>query len=125
MPIVSGPSPSTTSTGSPRPTAAAASATRTVTAEGSEGWDVTASAQRSGLPVRARRSPVLWRTDRPGGYGRAMASFNVDRAEPAPRGGPPGFGSAAVDIGSTIGAEHLGGTLFEVPPGEKATPYHW
>ena len=33
--------------------------------------------------------------------------------------------SAAVDIGSTIGAEHLGGTLFEVPPGEKATPYHW
>jgi len=54
-----------------------------------------------------------------------MASFNVDRAEPAPRGGPPGFGAAAVDIGSTIGAEHLGGTLFEVPPGEKATPYHW
>ena len=52
--------------------------------------------------------------------------MNLDRAQPTPhRNAPEGFGARDVDLGSLIGGKHLGGTLVELPPGERAWPYHW
>lgn len=28
-------------------------------------------------------------------------------------------------LGSKLGAEHMGGSLYELPPGAKTFPYHW
>jgi uncharacterized cupin superfamily protein len=54
-----------------------------------------------------------------------MTRFNLDAAELPPPDGPPGFRVASANLAPAIGGEHLGGTLFELPPGEKAVPYHW
>ena len=55
-----------------------------------------------------------------------MNRINLDAAEPAPhRNAPEGFGARDLDLGSLIGGEHLGGTLLELPPGQRAWPYHW
>ena len=40
-------------------------------------------------------------------------------------GDPQGFRTGYAELDAAIGAEHLGGTLFEVPPGERSCPYHW
>jgi uncharacterized cupin superfamily protein len=37
----------------------------------------------------------------------------------------PGFTRRHVAIGGRLGAEKLGGTLYEVPPGESSCPYHF
>ncbi|HEY5059648.1 MAG TPA: cupin domain-containing protein [Gaiellaceae bacterium] len=37
----------------------------------------------------------------------------------------PGFLHRRVVIGRRLGAELLGATVYEVPPGEKLWPYHW
>jgi uncharacterized cupin superfamily protein len=36
-----------------------------------------------------------------------------------------GFRRRAVPLGPRLGAELLGGTLYEVPPGESSCPYHF
>lgn len=38
---------------------------------------------------------------------------------------PEGFRSSYGLFNEIIGAEHLSGTLFDIPPGEKSCPYHW
>ena len=37
----------------------------------------------------------------------------------------PGFAHRRVQVGRRLGAELLGATVYEVPPGEKLWPYHW
>jgi uncharacterized cupin superfamily protein len=36
----------------------------------------------------------------------------------------PGFGCKAIAVGRRLGAELLGGSLYEIPAGEKMFPYH-
>jgi uncharacterized cupin superfamily protein len=38
---------------------------------------------------------------------------------------PPGFRALAARVGSSAGSEHLGATVYELPPGEALCPYHW
>lgn len=55
-----------------------------------------------------------------------MAVFNLfseqDWDEPNDRAG---YEHKAAVIGKRLGADLLGGTLYEVPPGEKTWPYHY
>lgn len=37
----------------------------------------------------------------------------------------PGYGHKATAIGKRLGATLLGGSLYELPPGEKTWPYHY
>lgn len=37
----------------------------------------------------------------------------------------PGFRCRMARVGRQLGAELLGATLYETPPGEKLWPYHW
>lgn len=37
----------------------------------------------------------------------------------------PGYRHARTVVGRRLGAEILGGTVYEVPPGERLWPYHW
>jgi uncharacterized cupin superfamily protein len=37
----------------------------------------------------------------------------------------PGFQCRFARVGRQLGAELLGATLYETPPGEKLWPYHW
>ena len=37
----------------------------------------------------------------------------------------PGFTYRRAKLGAQAGAEHLGASLYELPPGETAFPYHW
>jgi uncharacterized cupin superfamily protein len=37
----------------------------------------------------------------------------------------PGYGHRRTAIGGRLGATLLGGTLYELPPGEKTWPYHY
>jgi uncharacterized cupin superfamily protein len=55
-----------------------------------------------------------------------VARFNLDRAElHAVPDAPEGFAVRDADVGAAIGAEHLAGSLVELPPGRRAWPYHW
>jgi uncharacterized cupin superfamily protein len=54
-----------------------------------------------------------------------MSSFNLDRAGLRDLGSPEGFRMREAEIGPAIGAEHLAGSILEIPPGERAWPYHW
>ena len=38
---------------------------------------------------------------------------------------PPGFRARRARIGYELGTEHLGCSLWELPPGEAAYPYHY
>jgi uncharacterized cupin superfamily protein len=38
---------------------------------------------------------------------------------------PPGFRSAMWRFGESLGAERVGTTLYEIPPGEAIGPYHY
>jgi uncharacterized cupin superfamily protein len=38
---------------------------------------------------------------------------------------PPGFRSAMWRFGESLGAERVGTTLYEIPPGEAICPYHY
>jgi uncharacterized cupin superfamily protein len=38
---------------------------------------------------------------------------------------PPGFRALGARIGGAAGSEHLGATVYELPPGEALCPYHW
>jgi uncharacterized cupin superfamily protein len=37
----------------------------------------------------------------------------------------PGYRHRRVHVGLALGAELLGATVYETPPGEKLWPYHW
>ncbi len=37
----------------------------------------------------------------------------------------PGYRNRRLRVGAELGAELLGATLYETPPGEKLWPYHW
>jgi uncharacterized cupin superfamily protein len=37
----------------------------------------------------------------------------------------PGYAHRRTRVGRDLGAELLGATLYETPPGEKLWPYHW
>jgi uncharacterized cupin superfamily protein len=37
----------------------------------------------------------------------------------------PGYRHRRTQVGRALGAELLGATLYETPPGEKLWPYHW
>jgi uncharacterized cupin superfamily protein len=47
----------------------------------------------------------------------ARAEFDADD--------PDGYGAAAVRVGPAIGAALLGGTVYELPPGQSNCPYHY
>jgi uncharacterized cupin superfamily protein len=38
---------------------------------------------------------------------------------------PPGFRSREARLGASLGAEKLGATVYELPPGEAICPYHY
>lgn len=50
---------------------------------------------------------------------------NVNRPEFEPGERPEGFRARRARIGYELGTELLGASLFEVPPGEAAYPYHF
>ncbi len=37
----------------------------------------------------------------------------------------PGYAHRRTQVGRLLGAELLGATIYETPPGEKLWPYHW
>lgn len=50
---------------------------------------------------------------------------NVNDPDFRPReGAPPGFRAFRARIGSELGSERLGASVWKVPPGEAAYPYH-
>ena len=38
---------------------------------------------------------------------------------------PPGFRAGMWRFGESLGAERVGTTLYEIPPGEAVCPYHY
>jgi uncharacterized cupin superfamily protein len=50
---------------------------------------------------------------------------NVYQPDFEPGERPPGFGSRRARIGYELGTELIGASLWEVPPGEAAYPYHF
>jgi uncharacterized cupin superfamily protein len=40
-------------------------------------------------------------------------------------GDPPGYDTGYARIGPLIGAERLGLSVYELPPGQSICPYHW
>lgn len=40
-------------------------------------------------------------------------------------GSPPGFRTRYRQLGPLLGAELLGGTVYELDPGERSSPYHY
>jgi uncharacterized cupin superfamily protein len=51
--------------------------------------------------------------------------FNLLDGELALAEEKPGYRNRRTQVGVTLGAELLGATLYESPPGEKLWPYHW
>jgi uncharacterized cupin superfamily protein len=56
---------------------------------------------------------------------REAASFNLLAGELDAVEERPGYRFRAARPGGKLGAELLGATLYETPPGEKLWPYHW
>lgn len=55
-----------------------------------------------------------------------MRRFNIFAAEPAyEQDDPEGYRNGAARIGAAIGAERLGATVYELPPGQGVCPYHY
>jgi uncharacterized cupin superfamily protein len=53
-------------------------------------------------------------------------SFNIfDEPEWEREGERDGYRHRSVAIGPRIGAELLGASVYELPPGERTWPYHW
>ena len=49
----------------------------------------------------------------------AQPSFEYDASD------PPGFRSGGFRFGPLLGAEQLGATVYELPPGQAICPYHY
>ncbi len=54
-----------------------------------------------------------------------MARPNLHRPQFDDVRGHPGFRCRRARLGTQAGAERLGVSVWEVPPGEAAYPYHW
>lgn len=54
-----------------------------------------------------------------------MSGQNIERAAFEEVGERPGFRCRRTRIGRELGCERVGLSLFELPPGEAAYPYHW
>lgn len=55
-----------------------------------------------------------------------MRRFNIFAAElDRDAEDPPGFSAGYARFGPRIGAKRLGGTVYELPPGESVCPYHY
>jgi len=55
-----------------------------------------------------------------------MRRFNVLNAPTAPdEGDPAGYQAKTARIGPEIGMSQLGGSVYELPPGQSVCPYHW
>jgi uncharacterized cupin superfamily protein len=54
-----------------------------------------------------------------------MAVINIRTADFQDREAPAGFRSRRARIGSELGTESIGASIWEVPPGEAAYPYHF
>ena len=51
--------------------------------------------------------------------------FNLLDGELSDREEKPGYAHRRARVGLMLGAELLGATVYETPPGEKLWPYHW
>jgi uncharacterized cupin superfamily protein len=55
-----------------------------------------------------------------------MKRFNLNTAETTPDpADPDGYRSAANRFGPSIGASQMGGTVYDLPPGQSICPYHY
>jgi uncharacterized cupin superfamily protein len=55
-----------------------------------------------------------------------MERFNLHTAEPEYLvSDPEGYRSGGTRFGKAIGASSIGGTIYELPPGESICPYHY
>ena len=55
-----------------------------------------------------------------------MSSANIFEPDLQPdEDDPPGFRALAARVGGPAGSQHLGATVYELPPGETLCPYHW
>jgi uncharacterized cupin superfamily protein len=54
-----------------------------------------------------------------------MAMANIRTADFQEREAPAGFRSRRARIGSELGMESIGASIWEIPPGEAAYPYHF
>jgi uncharacterized cupin superfamily protein len=54
-----------------------------------------------------------------------MKVFNLFEGELDECRDRPGYSWSAARVGSAIGGEKLGATLYELPPGGKSFPYHY
>jgi uncharacterized cupin superfamily protein len=55
-----------------------------------------------------------------------MKRFDLNTAETTPHpDDPDGYRSAANRLGPSIGASKLGGTVYDLPPGQSICPYHY
>ena len=50
---------------------------------------------------------------------------NIEEPDFELRDGPPGFRAKRARIGYELGSELIGASLWELPPGEAAYPYHY
>jgi uncharacterized cupin superfamily protein len=50
---------------------------------------------------------------------------NIERPNWKERDGPPGFRAQRARIGYELGAETVGASLWKLPPGEAAYPFHF
>jgi uncharacterized cupin superfamily protein len=50
---------------------------------------------------------------------------NINDPDWTPRGGPPGFEAFRGRIGYELGGERIGASMWKLPPGEAAYPYHF
>jgi uncharacterized cupin superfamily protein len=53
-------------------------------------------------------------------------AVNIDEVAPEPDASdPPGYQGRMARLGPLIGAERLGASLYELPPGQSICPYHY
>jgi uncharacterized cupin superfamily protein len=50
---------------------------------------------------------------------------NLERPDFKERDGPPGFRSFRARVGHELGTERLGASVWKLPPGESAYPFHF
>jgi uncharacterized cupin superfamily protein len=50
---------------------------------------------------------------------------NIDEPNFQERDGPPGFRSFRARVGYELGSERIGASVWKLPPGETAYPYHF
>ncbi|MBS1885730.1 MAG: cupin domain-containing protein [Actinobacteria bacterium] len=50
---------------------------------------------------------------------------NIEEPDFEERGGPPGFRAFRARVGYELGSERIGASVWKLPPGETAYPYHF